>query len=159
MPYGYSHRTVALVGGLALVVAGGALVTRVLRRSDENACPAAYGSSELATLGLWEGAGGIGAVPEVAGARPEDLRPLADPEDTAACARLRALLPDTLHFGLAAPYTVAFYQLGDLYVIPVTPNLRQSEIEAMERGDWTADRAGATYVVGSDFELIASYEQ
>ena len=158
MPYGYSNRTLAVVGGLLVVVAGGALVSVVFRGSDENACPRTYPSTEVTAMLLWDQTGGLmGAAPEVMNENPADLRALADPEDTDACRRLRALLPDTLRAGPLAANSVAFYRVGEIFIVPVVPNPTRSEIAAMERGEFTVTRSGTTFVVDADFTLLATY--
>jgi hypothetical protein len=52
---------------------------------------------------------------------------------------------------------VAFYRAGDVYVVPIVPTPTRSEIDAMERGEFTAERSGTTYVYDAEFTLLATY--
>src|SRR5688572_19482483 len=161
MPHGYSNRVHALLLVLFLVVAGSAIVGLALRGSsgDSATCPRTFPPTDLTAMLLLENTSGLaGLSSEVTSVDPRSLRPLANPGDAEACRRLRALLPDTLKVGLLAPHTTAFYRAGDLYVVPVVPNIKPSEMEAMERGEFVAERRGTTHVYDAEFTLLASYD-
>ncbi len=147
------NRTYLLLLALAAIVVAGLLVSRAFRgTAGGDACPRPYPATELAALLAGGQEGWPAGVPAP---RPDELRPLEDPADTESCRRLRALLPDTLSLGTLAASSVAFYQLGDAYVVPVMPNLKPEEIEAMEQGDFSAERHGATWVVDAGYEVLA----
>lgn len=153
-----STRALSFLVVLGLVVLVGALSSRFLGRSKGEGCPRATPQTELTVLALWDHAGGLtGPAPELEGALPGQHRALVDPDDSGMCQRIRALLPDTLKVGVLAPHSTAFYQVGDVYVVPVIPNLTPSEIESMERGDPFAGRNGTTYVYDADLELLNAY--
>ena len=150
-----SLRSWLFLAGLAVVVLAAFVVARGFRGRADRACPRSFPQMELAALLTWD----RGGWPEgMEPPQPGDLRPLADPQDSEVCGKLRELLPDSLGIGMLAAHSVAFYQAGDVYIAPVVPNLRAEEIEAIERGEFGAERHGLTYVVGSDYEILAVVE-
>ena len=161
MPHGYSNRIQGLLSVLLIVVVGSAIVGLVLRGStgDAAACPRTFPPTDMTAMLLLEDTSGLtGLSREVTSVDPRSLRPLTNPRDAEVCRRLRALLPDTLKVGLLAPHTTAFYRAGDLYVVPVVPNIKPSEMAAMERGEFVAERRGMTHVYDAEFTLLASYD-
>lgn len=160
MPYHTSNRSPRFGGALLLVAMSGPLLAILFCRggNEGSACPRSFAQTHLAALLLWDNAGGtMGAAPEVMSAHPNDLRALADSTDAESCRRLRAQLPDTLQAGLFAPNFYAFYQVGEIYIVPIVPNLKPSEIEAMDRGDFSNERTGTTYVFDREYRLLATY--
>ena len=155
MSEGFSTRTWIFLGVLLVVVAVFAFVGRAFRRHEDRACPRPYPTTELAVL---LAADQPGWPPDVPRPRPEDLRPLEDPADSETCARLRALLPDTLVVGTLAAQSVAFYHVGSIYVVPVVPNLKPAEIEAMERGEFQGERRGATFLFDAGYQPLGVLE-
>jgi hypothetical protein len=161
MPHGYSNRIQGLLSVLLIVVVGSAIVGLVLRGStgDSASCPRTFPPTDMTAMLLLEDTSGLtGLSSEVTNVDPRSLRPLTNPGDAEACRRLRALLPDTLKVGLLAPHTTAFYRAGDLYVVPVVPNIKPSEVAAMERGEFVAEHRGTTHVYDAEFTLLASYD-
>ena len=69
-------------------------------------------------------------------------------------ARLAALVPDTLPTGLAAPFSTAFYRVGDAYVVPIVPRVTRAEIEAEARGETILWKEGLTLVFDERFRLL-----
>lgn len=141
-----------LVGaiGLAVVV----VLALVARRDPSAACPREFPQTRLAATLLWSGQS-HGWPPPGSAASPEDLELLADPDDSGTCARLAALLPDTLAIGgPGAPFFTAYYRVPGAYVVPVVPRVSRSEIEAEARGETTLWKEGITFVFDGRFEPL-----
>ncbi len=136
--------------GLAVVV----VLARAARRDPSAACPREFPQTRMAATLLW-GQQGHAWPPPGSAARPEDLLLLADPADSETCARLAALLPDTLAVGgPGAPFFTAFYRLPGAYVVPVVPRVTPAEIEAEARGETILWKEGVTLVFDGDFEAV-----
>jgi hypothetical protein len=147
----------ALVRNLLIAAVGVAVVVvlaRGARRDPSAACPREFPQTRMAATLLWSQQGHAWPPPGSA-AMPEDLALLVDPDDSETCARLAALIPDTLAVGgLGRPFFTAFYRLPGAYVVPVVPRVTGSEIEAEVRGETILWKEGITLVFDGDFRPL-----
>lgn len=152
---------------LALVVLAmaAAIALPALKREQgpaTAACPPEFAQTRMAATLLWSTPDvGFAERPStpVDGHHPDDLRLLETGSDGEACARIAAVIPDSLKpLGLLAPRFAAYYEVGDLYVVPVVPHVSPQEIDAEVRGERYLDEVGVTFVYDRDLQLVAAVE-
>lgn len=129
---------------------------------EQRSCPQEFPQTRMAASLLWNTPDvGYTETPTtpVASHHPDDLRLLQTTTDGDTCARIHAAIPDTLKpLGLLAPRFAAFYELGDLYVVPVEPSISVKEIDAETRGEAMIDRAGIVFVLDREMNVLAAVE-
>ena len=141
-----------LLGSIALLVV--VVLARAARRDESEACPREFPQTRMAATLLWSQQTHAWPPPGSA-ATPEELALLVDPEDSETCARLAALVPDTLAVGgSVAPFFTAFYRVGGAYVVPIVPRVTRAEIEAEARGETIHWKEGLTLVFDGDFQPL-----
>jgi hypothetical protein len=141
-----------LVASIALAVV--VVLARAARRDGPGSCPRDFPQTRLAATLLWSQQAHSWP-PPVSTATPGDLAPLVDPADTEVCARLAALMPDTLRVGgPGAPFFTAFYQVPGAYVVPIVPRVSRAEIEAEARGETILWKEGVTLVFDAHFRPL-----
>lgn len=151
--------------GIMVLVLGVVIVVPKLRSEKEpgkGACPQEFSQTRLASTLLWNtpDVGYEVAEPTPLDRyHPEDLRLLQTDTDAEACARIHAAIPDTLKpLGLFAPRFAAFYEIGDLYVVPVEPSISPKEINAAVRGEKMIDKVGVVFVFDREMNVLAAVE-
>ena len=138
----------------SVAVAVVVVLARAARRDPPGSCPREFPQTRLAATLLWSQQAHPWP-PPVSEATPGDLAPLVDPDDSEVCARLAALVPDTLAVGgPGAPFFTAFYQVPGAYVVPIVPRVSQAEIEADARGETIQWKEGVTLVFDAHFQPL-----
>lgn len=152
--------------GLLVVLLGVVIAAPHLRSEREEpgrrSCPQEFPQTRMAATLLWN-------VPDVGyaepaptpvdGYHPDDLRLLETDGDGETCGRIHAAIPDTLEpLGILAPRFAAFYQVGDVYVVPVEPALSPKEIDAEARGETMIDKVGIVFVFDREMNVLAAIE-
>ena len=152
--------------GLLVLLLGVVIVAPHLRSEAQEpetaSCPMEFPQTRMAATLLWN-TPSVGYVePEptpVEGHHPEDLRLLETATDGEACARIHAAIPDSLKpIGLLAPRFAAFYEIGDLYVVPVEPRISAEEMEAEVRGERILDESGVVFVFDREMNVVTTVE-
>jgi hypothetical protein len=141
-----------VLGSIALLVV--VVLARAGRRDESDACPREFPQTRLAATLLLGQPGQI-RLPSGGAPTPEDVALLVDPEDSGTCARLAALVPDSLAIGgPAAPFFTPFYRVGGAFVVPIVPRVSRAEIEAEARGETILWKEGLTLVFDGDFQPL-----
>lgn len=155
--------------GLLVLLLGVVIVVPHLRSQggeggepERRSCPQEFPQTRMAATLLWTTPDvGYTETPTtpVESHHPDDLRLLQTATDGDTCARIHAAIPDTLKpLGLLAPRFAAFYELGDLYVVPVEPSISVKEIDAEVRGEKMIDKTGIVFVFDGEMNVLAAVE-
>ncbi len=155
--------------GLLVLLLGVVIVAPHLRSAggdgdepEKRSCPQEFPQTRMAATLLWNvpdvGYTETPATP-VDSYHPDDLRLLQTATDGDICSRIHAAIPDTLKpLGILAPRLATFYELGELYVVPVEPSISMKQVDAEGRGETVIDRSGIVFVFDRELDVLAAVE-
>lgn len=155
--------------GLLVLLLGVVIVAPHLRSAggeadepERRSCPQEFPQTRMAATLLWNTPDvGYAETPStpVESYHPDDLRLLQTATDGDTCSRIHAAIPDTLKpLGILAPRFAAFYELGELYVVPVQPSVSVKEIDAEVRGERMIEKVGIVFVFDGELNVLAAVE-